>query len=143
MSQTSVTPYLFFAGRCEEALQFYTKALGAKVEMQMRFSESPDAPPPGMLQPGFESKIMHASFTVGGVRLMASDGCDDKTKFAGFSLALAVPTEAEAHQAFNALAEGGVVQMPLCKTFWSPCYGMLADKFNVSWMVMVVDAPQA
>ncbi len=134
---TTITPYLFFAGRCEEALDFYQKAIGAKVEMMMRFNESPEPVPPGMLQAGFENKVMHASLYIGEVRMMASDGCDDKSKFDGFRLALGMTTEAEAHKAFNALAEGGSIQMPLCKTFWSPCYGMVTDKFNVGWMVMV------
>jgi PhnB protein len=134
---SAITPYLFFSGRCEEALKFYGQTLGAKVEMLMRFNESPEPAPPGMLQPGFENKVMHASFTVGNIRLMASDGCDDKSTLHGFQLALAVDTEAAAHQVFNALADGGNVQMPLAKTFWSPCFGMVADKFNVAWMVMV------
>ncbi len=134
---TLVTPYLFFSGNCEEALQFYEKAIGAKIEMLMRFNESPEPPPPGMLQAGFESKVMHASFYVGDVRLMASDGCDDKSKFDGFRLALSVPSEAQARTAFDGLAQGGTIEMPLCKTFWSPCYGMVKDKFNVGWMVMV------
>lgn len=137
----SITPYLFFSGRCEEALEFYTQALSAKVEMMMRFNESPESTPPGMLQSGFESKIMHASFTVGEVRIMASDGCDDKSRFEGFRLALSVASEADAHRAFNALAAGGSIQMPLTKTFWSPCYGMVTDKFNVGWMVMVPGEP--
>jgi PhnB protein len=134
---TALTPYLFFSGRCEEALEFYRQALGAQVEMVMRFNESPDPTPPGMLQVGFENKVMHSSFTVNGIRLMASDGCDDKSTLHGFQLALNVDTEATAHKMFNALAEGGNVQMPLTKTFWSPCFGMVADKFNVVWMVMV------
>lgn len=137
MSQTAITPYLFFAGRCEEALNFYREALGAQIEMVMRFNESPEPPPPGMLQAGFENKVMHASLQVGGVRLMASDGCDDKSKFDGFRLVLSVPTAADAHKAFDNLAAGGSIQMPLCKTFWSPCYGMVTDKFHVGWMVMV------
>jgi PhnB protein len=133
----SISTYLFFSGRCDEALQFYTQALGAKVEMVMRFNESPDPVPEGMLQAGFENKIMHASFCIGETRVMASDGCDDKSKFDGFRMVFTASSEAEAHQAFNALADGGTVQMPLCKTFWSPCYGMVTDKFNVGWMVMV------
>ena len=137
MSSATITPYLFFSGRCEEALAFYGKALGAEVEMKMLFSDSPEPPPPGMLQPGFENKVMHASVRVRGAAFMASDGCDDKSRFDGFRLALSVPTEAEAHRAFDALAEGGSVLMPLCKTFWSPCYGMVTDRFNVGWMVMV------
>jgi PhnB protein len=103
----------------------------------MRFNESPEPTPPGMLQAGFESKVMHSSFTIHGVRLMATDGCNDQSNFDGFQLALAVETEAEAHKAFNALAAEGRIVMPLCKTFWSPCFGMVADKFNVRWMVMV------
>jgi PhnB protein len=137
MSSINITPYLFFAGRCDDALDFYRQALDAQVEMVVRYNESPEPTPPGMLQEGFENKIMHASFRVGDVHLMASDGCDDKSKFDGFRLALSVPTEAEAHKAFNALAAGGDIMMPLCKTFWSPCFGMLTDKFNVGWMVMV------
>jgi PhnB protein len=137
MSSTTITPYLFFSGRCEEALEFYRQALGAEVEMVMRFSDSPQATPPGMLQPGFENKVMHTSFQVGGARIMASDGCDDKSQFDGFRLSLAVTSEADARKAFDALADGGSVQMPLAKTFWSPCYGMVTDRFNVGWMVMV------
>jgi PhnB protein len=137
MTSTTITPYLFFGGRCEEALAFYGKALGAEVEMMMRFNESPEPTPPGMLQAGFEKKIMHASFRVRGVQLFASDGCDDKSTVSGFKLALTVPTEADARRAFDALADGGSVQMPLTKTFWSPAYGMLTDRFGVEWMVMV------
>lgn len=134
---SAITPYLIFSGRCEEALQFYRQSLGAQIEMMMRFDEAPDPTPPDMLQAGFEHKVMHSSFTVNGIRMMASDGCDDKSTLHGFQLALNVDTEADAHKVFNALAEGGSVQMPLCKTFWSPCFGMVADKFNVVWMVMV------
>ena len=112
-------------------------ALGAQIDMLTRFNDSPDPVPPGMHQAGFENKVLHSSFRINNIRLMASDGCDDKSKFDGFRLALAVPTEAEAHAAFNALAEGGSVQMPLSATFWSPCYGMVTDQFNVGWMVMV------
>ena len=122
MTQTLIQPYLFFAGRCEEALEFYSEAVGATVTMMMRFHESPDPMPEGMLQPGFENKIMHASFNIGRMTLMASDGCGDGTKFEGFRLALSVVTEEECDRAFNALAEGGNVDMPLVKTFWSPRY---------------------
>jgi PhnB protein len=136
MTGTAITPYLFFGGRCEEALAFYREALGAEVEMLMRYNESPEPPPPGMLQAGFEKKVMHASFRVRGIPLMASDGCDDRTsKPDGFRLSLALPTEADARRAFDALAAGGSVQMPLVKTFWSPCFGMLTDRFGVGWMV--------
>lgn len=141
MSELTITPYLFFGGRCEEALAFYRQALGAEVDMLMRFNDSPDAPPPGMLQAGFETKVMHASFRVRGVLLMASDGCDDQSKFNGFRLALTVPTEAEARRAFDALADGGNAEMPLTPTFWSPCYGMVTDRFGLGWMVMVPGAP--
>lgn len=137
MEKSSVQPYLFFGGRCEEALEFYKDALHAKVSFILRFNESPDAVPPGVLQPGFESKIMHSTFHVGGMTLMASDGCDDKSRFDGFRLALSVPDEACAHRVFHELSAGGKVDMPLMKTFWSPCYGMVTDKFNVGWMVMV------
>jgi PhnB protein len=136
MSST-ITPYLNFAGRCDEALNFYRTALGAEVEMLMRFDESPQATPPGMLQAGFERKVMHASFRIRGVLLMASDGCNDQSKFEGFRLNLGVADEAEARRAFDALADGGTVQMPLTKTFWSPCYGMVTDRFGLAWMVMV------
>lgn len=138
MHETLIQPYLFFAGRCEEALAFYGKALGARVDMMMRFNESPEAPPPGSLQPGFEKKIMHAQFRVGGNTLMASDGCGPEAGFSGFSLSLTVPTGAEAERAFSALSEGGKVTMPLAKTFWSPLFGMLTDKFGIGWMVSVM-----
>lgn len=137
MSNFAITPYLFFGGRCDEALAFYRDALGAEVELLMRYDESPEPPPPGMLQAGFEKKVMHCTFRVHGIPLMASDGCNDKSGIDGFQLALAVPTEADARRAFDGLAAGGTVQMALTKTFWSPCFGMLADKFGVSWMVMV------
>ena len=140
MSDTAISPYLFFAGRCEEALEFYRSALGAEVEMVMHFNESPEPTPPGMLQAGFEKKVMHASFRVGDARVMASDGCDDKSNFDGFRLVLTVSAEADAHLAFDALADGGAIQMQLTKTFWSPCYGMVTDRFNVGWMVMVPGA---
>jgi PhnB protein len=139
MSATTITPYLFFAGRGEEAIEFYREKLGAEVEMIMRFRESPEPPPPGMLQAGFENKIMHASLRVRGTQLFLSDGCDDQNTFDGFRLALTTPTEAEARTAFDGLADGGSVQMPLGKTFWSSCYGMVTDRFNVGWMVMVAD----
>jgi len=137
MPGTAITPYLTFGGRCEEALAFYRDALGAEVEMLMRFNESPESHPPGVLQPGFEKKVMHASFRVRGALLMASDGCDDRSKFDGFRLNLQVPTEADARRAFEGLAAGGTVQMPLTKTFWAPLYGMVTDRFGIGWMVMV------
>ncbi|MGV3661031.1 MAG: VOC family protein [Prosthecobacter sp.] len=133
-----VQSYLFFNGRCEEALEFYKAAIGAKVGMLMRFSESPEQPPPGMVPPGHENKVMHASFHVGETMLMASDGCGENHPFQGFSLSLGVATAEEADKYFNALAEGGKVEMPLEKTFWSPRYGMLTDKFGMGWMISVV-----
>ena len=137
MPSYAITPYLFFGGRCEEALAFYRDALGAEVEMLMRHDQSPEPPPPGMLPPGFEKKVMHASFRVRGVPLMASDGCGEAAKPDGFRLALSVPTEAEARRAFDALAAGGTAEMPIGKTFWSPCFGMVTDKFGIGWMVSV------
>ncbi len=137
MPTTTIAPYLMFGGRCEEALDFYRTALGAEVEALLRFDESPEPLPPGLLQAGFEKKVMHAAFRVRGVLLMASDGCNDQSKFDGFRLALGVPTEAAARHAFDALADGGSVQMPMAKTFWSPCYGMVTDRFGLGWMVMV------
>lgn len=136
MSAT-ITPYLFFGGRCEEAIAFYRQAVGAEVEMLMHHKDSPDAPPPGMLQAGFENKVMHATLRVAGATLMCSDGCDDKSKFDGFRLSLAFAKEAEAQRAFAALSAGGQVAMPLSKTFWSPCFGMVTDRFGVGWMITV------
>jgi PhnB protein len=135
---TEIQPYLFFGGRCQEALDFYQAALGAQVEVVMRFDESPAPMPEGMLAPGFEKKIMHSSFRVNGARVLASDGCRaDDGGFHGFSLVLSLSDEADARRYFDALAQGGAVNMPLSKTFWSPCYGMLKDKFDVHWQVMV------
>lgn len=135
MKNNLIQPYLFFAGNCEEALKFYQHALGARVDMMMRFKESPEPPPPGTVPPGHENKIMHASFWIGDAMVMASDGCGETSKFEGFSLSLTVKSEAEAERAFAALAEGGKVGMPLGKTFWSPKFGMLTDKFGVGWMI--------
>ncbi len=137
MRKATAQPYLFFAGRCEEALEFYRSALYAQVGMVMRWSDSPEPPPPGMLAVGFERKVMHAEFTVGGTTLLASDGCGETTRFDGFRIALSVASEALADHAFQVLTDGGKVDMPLAKTFWSPRYGMVTDRFNVGWMVMV------
>jgi PhnB protein len=132
-----VQPYLFFDGRCEEAIEFYKKALGAEVLMLMRFSDSPDPPPPGMVPPGSENKIMHSAMRIGETEVMASDGhCMGKAAFQGVSLSVSASSEAEADRLFNALAEGGQVQMPIGKTFFSPRFGMVADRFGVSWMVV-------
>lgn len=141
MQNTLVQPYLFFGGRCQEALEFYRAALGAQVDMLMLHKDSPEPPPPGTLQPGFENKVMHTTFRVGETTLMASDGCNEGTTFSGFSLALSVPTEAEADRVFAALADGGQIQMPLDRTFWSSRFGMLTDRFGVRWMVSVSSQP--
>lgn len=138
MQKVDVRNYLFFSGRCEEALRFYQQHLSAQVNFMMRFSESPEPMPEGMLQSGFENKIMHSEFSLGNVRVMASDGCNDAEKFSGFRLALTIADEAEAHRVFNALASnGGKADMPLTKTFWSPLYGQVTDQFGVGWMVML------
>ena len=132
-----VQPYLFFDGRCEEALDFYKRALGAEVLMLMRFNEAPDPPPPDMVAPGSENKVMHASIRIGETEVMASDGRSmGQPVFQGVSLSLAVTSEAEADRLFKALGEGGQVQMPIGKTFFSPRFGMVADRFGVSWMVV-------
>lgn len=141
MSQEYIQPYLFFGGRCEEALEFYRTALNAQVDMLMHYKDSPEPPPPGTLQPGFEDKVMHASFRVGNSTIMASDGCDEGSGFSGFSLSLAMPTESDADRVFALLADGGKVQMPLSKTFWSPRFGMLTDRFGIGWMITVAAAP--
>jgi PhnB protein len=135
MKASLVQPYLFFNGRCDEALEFYQKTIGAKVDMLMRYKESPQPVPPESIPSGFEHKVMHSTFHVGDSTLMASDGNEESPCFSGFSLSLALPTEAEANRAFSALAEGGQVTMPIGKTFWSPCFGMLKDRFGVGWMV--------
>lgn len=132
-----VQTYLFFNGNCEQAVEFYRRALGADVQMMMRYKESPEAPPPGAVPPDWDHKVMHVSFRVGQTVVMASDGCMNQPGFGGFSLSLTMPTEAEAKKAFAALAEGGQVGMPLGKTFWSPCFGMLTDRFGIGWMVTV------
>jgi PhnB protein len=133
-----VQPYLFFEGRCEEAMEFYRQALDAQVEMLMRFRDSPEPPPPGPVAPGSEDKVMHASFRVGDSTLMASDGgCSGRSGFQGISLSLNLADVAEAERRFAALADGGEVQMPLGATFWSPAFGMVVDRFGVSWMVNV------
>jgi len=130
-------PYLFFNGKCEEALELYKSALGAKVEMMMRFNEAPEKPQPGMVPPGSENKIMHAAFKVGDTQILASDGhADGKPVFQGFGLAISAANDAEAIKLFNAVGKGGKVQAPLGKTFFASSFGMVTDKFGVLWMVM-------
>jgi len=134
-----VQPYLFFDGRCEEAVEFYRKALGAEVTMLMRFKDSPEPPP--MVPPGAENKVMHMSLRIGDSPVLASDGrCQGQPNFQGFSLSLTASSDAEADRLFNSLADGGQVQMPLAKTFFSSRFGMVADRFGVSWMVYVAPA---
>ena len=129
-----VQPYLFFEGRCEEAIEFYRKALGAKVEMLMHFKDNPE-PMPGKAPPG--DKVMHSSFRIGETTVMASDGnCVGKPSFQGFSLSLTARDDAEAKRLFTALSDGGKVQMPLGKTFYASAFGMVADRFGVLWMVI-------
>lgn len=131
-------PYLMFNGRCEEAADFYRENLGAEITMMMRFHEMPASENP-TIPPGLENKIMHTSLQIGGTTVMMSDGmCDDKTKFAGFSLSITVADNAEAERIFSRLSEGGEVKMPLAQTFWSSYFGMVDDRFGVSWMVTVV-----
>jgi PhnB protein len=131
----SINTYLFFDGRCEEALNFYKTTLGASIEFMMRNSESPEAPPADS-PPMPANAVMHASFRIGDTMLMASDAPPSGDRpFKGFSLSISRATEEEARETFGALASGGKVDLPLSKTFWSPCFGMLTDKFGVSWMV--------
>jgi len=129
-------PYLFFDGRCEEAVEFYRRTLGAEVEMMMRFKDSPEPPPNAT--PDNADKVMHTSFRIGDTKVMASDGrCQGRPSFQGFALSLSARDEAEAERLFNALGDGGAVQMPLAKTFFSPRFGMVTDRFGVCWMVVV------
>jgi PhnB protein len=133
-----VQPYLFFDGRCEEAADFYRRALGAEVTMLMRWKDCPEPQQQGMVPPGSEDKVMHMALRIGDTTVLASDGqCQRQQSFQGFALSLTVPNEAEADRKFAALADGGQVQMPLAKTFFSPSFGMVADRFGVSWMVYV------
>ncbi|HEX3884417.1 MAG TPA: VOC family protein [Stellaceae bacterium] len=133
----AITTYLALGGRCEEAIAFYKKALGAEVQMMMRFKDHPEPKPPGM-KPEMGDKIMHASVKIGDTMIMASDGMGEPDQgFHGFSLALSATDAADAERKFTALAEGGQVRMPLTKTFFSPAFGMVGDKFGINWMVMV------
>jgi PhnB protein len=136
-----VQVYLFLEGRCEEAAQFYETTLGAERLALLRFRDMPD-PPPGAVPPGSEDKVLHAALRIGETTVMMSDGeCGGRPGFQGFSLALQVKDEAEADRLFAALAEGGEIRMPLGQTFFSPRFGVVTDRFGVSWMVNV-DAQQ-
>jgi PhnB protein len=133
-----IQPYLFFDGRCEEAIEFYRKTLGAETVMLLRWKDCPEPAQPGMIPPGSENKIMHGRLKISGSTVLVSDGeCRGKASFQGFSLSVTVANNTEAERVFAALGDGGQVQMPLGKTFFSPAFGMLADKFGVSWMVYV------
>lgn len=131
-----VQAYLFFNGCCEEAIEFYRGALGAEVEMLMRFKDSPDPTPPDMIPPDWDNKIMHANLRIGTSTVMISDGCPaEQQGFQGFSLSISVTDSGQADRLFAALSESGQVQMPLAETFWSPRFGMVTDRFGVSWMI--------
>jgi PhnB protein len=133
-----VQPYVFFEGRTEEAIEFYKNAIGAQVEMLMRYKDSPEPPKEGCTPPNSADKVMHASFRVGETVVMASDGmCSGKPDFKGFALSLSPKTDAEAQKLFSGLSDGGQVMQPLVKTFFSSNFGMVADKFGVMWMVVV------
>jgi PhnB protein len=133
-----VQPYLFFDGRCEEAVEFYRSTIGAEVTMLMRFKDSPDPHEHSMVPPGAADKVMHVSLRIGETTVLASDGqCLGRPSFQGFALSLTVPDEAEAERLFAALADGGQVQMPLTKTFFASRFGMVVDRFGVSWMIYV------
>jgi len=130
-----IQPYLFFDGRCDEAIAFYQGALGAEVKMLMRFKQAPE---PGMVTPGSEEKVMHARLDIGDTTVLVSDGrCMGQPNFQGFALSLTVPDTAAAERLFAALGDGGEVRMPLERTFFSPSFGMIADRFGVTWMVYV------
>lgn len=134
-----VMPYLFFNGRCEEAMNFYAQAIGSPIDMLMRIKDAPEPPPPECAPPGSENLVMHASMHIGPETiLMASDDPSGQTTgFQGFSLSITADDEAAARRLYAALSEGGTPTMPLGPTFWSPCFGMLTDKFGVGWMVTV------
>lgn len=133
-----VQAYISFEGRTEEAIGFYKTALDAKVVSMMRFKESPEPCDPAMVPPGNENKIMHSSFTIGETEIMASDGgCNKTSGFQGISLALSVPSDADAQKRFAALADGGKVEMPLTKTFFTSSFGIVSDRFGVNWLIVV------
>jgi len=133
-----VQPYLFFDGRCEEAAEFYRRAIGAEVITTLRYKDAPQPAQPGMVPPGSENKVMHMALRIGETTVMASDGhCTGQLNFQGFGLTLSARNEAEADRLFTALSDGGQVRMPLAKTFFSPRFGMVADRFGILWMIIV------
>ena len=137
----TVQPYLNFDGRCDEAVDFYKKALGAEVEILMRFKDCPEPPQEGCEMPGNPEKVMHTCLRIGDAVIMASDcNCNGNPEFKGISLSLTARDEAEADRLFGALSEGGKIEMPMMQTFFSPRFGMVADRFGVSWMVHVAPA---
>lgn len=134
--KSKIEPYLFFAGRCEAALEYYREHLGARIHMMLRYKENPE--PGGCSVPlpeGWDEKVMHASFTIGESHLMGSDGSSETMPADGHCLSLTIPTQTEAERVFAALADEGHVFMPLGETFWSPCFGMVTDRFGIHWMV--------
>lgn len=131
-------PYLNFDGRCEEALDFYRRTLDAEVTALMRFKDNPEVCASGMVPPGAEGKVMHSSFRIGDSTLMASDsGCGGRPNFEGVSLALTTANDDDAKRRFTALSDGGRVEMPLEKAFFSSSFGVVVDRFGVTWMVVV------
>ncbi len=133
-----IEPFLFFDGQAEEAIGFYQQALGAKLESLMRYAECPDPIPPEYMPAGGPKSVLHSTISIHGARLMLADGVpQDGVGFRGFSLSLQYATEEPAQQAFAALAEAGDVIMPIGKTFFSSCYGIVSDRYGVRWMVMI------
>ncbi len=139
-----VQPYLFFDGRCDEAIDFYRQALGAQVVMLMRFGEAPEGAghaPDGSVPPA--DKVMHACLQVGQSQLLLSDGfCNGKPELEGVSFSLSADDDAHAVRLFDALADGGQVDQPLGATFFASSFGVVSDRFGVSWMVLVPTMPQ-
>lgn len=141
-NQAAISPYLFFGGHCADAIDFYQKTLGATVGMVMKHRDNPEPSAECPLPPGYDDKIMHAEITIRGTMLMLSDGCGEPSAFTGFSLTLQADAD-EIDGLFNALAKDGTVTMPLQRTFWTPKFGMLTDKFGIQWMLMVPQAMAA
>jgi PhnB protein len=136
-----VQPYLFFGGRCEEAIEFYKQALGAEVLVLVRCKESPEPLPDHMMPPGYENKILHSALRIGETEILAADGPPAPTTFAGISLSLDAGTPDQAERLFKALSDSGRVQMPLGRMFFAERFGSVTDRFGVSWMVVANPAP--